>query len=161
MQQEKKHNQASGMKHHHYRHLAAMTVQSFLAMYILMYAMVDRFANVFNNVNQVYMAGLMAAPMLLIELLVMRSMYPQRGRNIAIGIFAAVAMIGFWSLIRAQGGVRDAQFLRSMIPHHSGAVLMCRKASLQDAAIRKLCGEIVESQEREIAQMKVLLANPR
>ena len=37
---------------------------SFVAMYALMYAMVDQWANVYNNVNQFYMAGLMAAPML-------------------------------------------------------------------------------------------------
>jgi hypothetical protein len=35
----------------------------FVAMFILMYSMVDRFANVYPNVNQFYMAGLMAAPM--------------------------------------------------------------------------------------------------
>lgn len=45
-----------------------MTVLSFIAMFILMYAMVDRFANVYPNVNQAYMAGLMAAPMVMIEL---------------------------------------------------------------------------------------------
>ncbi|MBD4094069.1 DUF305 domain-containing protein, partial [Xanthomonas citri pv. citri] len=49
---------------------------SFVAMYALMYAMVDQWANVYNNVNQFYMAGLMAAPMLLIELWLMSSMYP-------------------------------------------------------------------------------------
>jgi len=49
-------------KENHYRHLAIMTVLSFIAMYVLMYAMVDRFANVYNNLNQVYMAGPMAAP---------------------------------------------------------------------------------------------------
>ena len=46
----------------HYGRLLVMTAISFIAMYVLMYAMVDRFANVFVNLNQVYMAGLMAAP---------------------------------------------------------------------------------------------------
>ena len=39
----------------HYIHLAIMTVLMFIAMYILMYAMVDRFENVFPNINQFYM----------------------------------------------------------------------------------------------------------
>ena len=56
---------------HPYYRLAGMTVLSFIAMYILMYAMVDSFGSVFNNINQVYMAGLMAAPMVLIELALM------------------------------------------------------------------------------------------
>lgn len=39
-----------------------MAVLSFIVMYFLMYAMVDVTANVFNSLNQVYMAGLMHAP---------------------------------------------------------------------------------------------------
>ena len=45
----------------HYVHLAIMTALSFISMYILMYAMVNRFANVYSNLNQFYMAGLMTA----------------------------------------------------------------------------------------------------
>ena len=37
-------------------------------MYILMYAMVNAFANVYPNVNQFYMAGLMTAPMVVCSL---------------------------------------------------------------------------------------------
>jgi len=46
-------------KQTHYARLLVMTVVSFIAMYILMYAMVDRFANVYPSFNQFYMAGLM------------------------------------------------------------------------------------------------------
>ena len=52
------------MKENHYRHLIAMAALSFVAMYILMYAMVNTIADVYMNVNQVYMAGLMTAPMI-------------------------------------------------------------------------------------------------
>jgi hypothetical protein len=52
----------------HYQHLAVMLVMSFVAMYLLMYAMTDRFDDVFMSLNQVYMAGLMTAPMAVIEL---------------------------------------------------------------------------------------------
>jgi hypothetical protein len=41
----------------HYVHLAIMTALSFITIYILMYAMVNRFANVYSNLNQFYMAG--------------------------------------------------------------------------------------------------------
>src|SRR3546814_15100471 len=68
-----KHTQEVERAHQgHYGRLMAMVALSFVAMYILMYAMVNRFENVFNNINQVYMAGLMAGPMLLIELALMR-----------------------------------------------------------------------------------------
>jgi hypothetical protein len=59
--------------------LALAAALSFLAMYILMYAMVNSLSNVFNNVNQVYIAALMATPMVLIELLLMGSMYGTSG----------------------------------------------------------------------------------
>jgi hypothetical protein len=38
-----------------------MTVLMFMAMFALMYAMVDKLDNVFPNLNQLYMAGLMTA----------------------------------------------------------------------------------------------------
>lgn len=41
----------------HYVHLLIMTVLSFAAMYVLMYAMANSLDNVFANVNQFYMAG--------------------------------------------------------------------------------------------------------
>ncbi len=31
-----------------------------------------------------------------------------------------------------QAGIGDKEFLRSMIPHHSGAILMCEQATLTD-----------------------------
>ncbi len=49
-----------------------------------MYAMVDALANLLPNLNQAYMAGLMTAPMIIIELLIMRQMYERHGLNLAI-----------------------------------------------------------------------------
>jgi uncharacterized protein (DUF305 family) len=116
--------------------------------------MVNEFSNVFPNVNQFYMAGLMTAPMLIIEVLLMKQMYKNSKLNaIVIGI-SAVALIAFYFGIRKQVGVSDRQFLKSMIPHHAGAILMCNDANITDPEIKKLCEEIVASQEKEIAQMK-------
>lgn len=142
----------------HYRHLGLMTVLSFVSMYVLMYAMVNIFANVYNNVNQAYMAGLMTAPMVVIELVVMRGMYHDRKRNATIMAAAAFAGIACFTLIRQQTAVSDRQFLRSMIPHHAGAILMCEESPLRDAEIRKLCDTIVSSQQSEIDQMKLILS---
>jgi uncharacterized protein (DUF305 family) len=141
----------------HYGRLLAMMILSFLAMYALMYAMVDRWANVYGNVNQFYMAGLMAAPMLVIELLLMAKMYPNRRWNLMLGVGALVFMAACWFGIREQAAVTDRQFIRSMIPHHAGAILMCEQNRLQDPALQRLCDDILQSQRAEIAQMKVLL----
>jgi len=131
-----------------------MTALSFLAMFVLMYAMVDKFANVYANLNQAYMAGLMAAPMVIIELVLMRSMYPNVKRNAAIIAVTLIVMALCWVLIRQQSAISDRQFLRSMIPHHAGAVLMCERNRLEDAKLKRLCQQIVLSQQAEILLMK-------
>ena len=160
--EERKHagHQAEHGKENHYRHLAIMTVLSFIAMYVLMYAMVDRFTNVYNNLNQAYMAGLMAAPMVLIELGVMRGMYHNSKWNVAIVAAAVVATALCFTLVRRQAAIGDRQFLRSMIPHHASAILMCKQASVRAPEIVQLCNRpngILESQQREIEQMRALL----
>lgn len=146
------------MHRNQYGRLALMTAVSFIAMFILMYAMVDRFDSVYPNVNQFYMAGLMAAPMVIIELFVMRAMYPDTKMNMIYGGVAVAALLIFFLGIRTQAAVGDVQFVKSMIPHHSGALLMCDRASITDAELKKLCSEIVEGQQQEIDQMKKILA---
>ena len=134
-----------------------MVALSFVVMYILMYAMVDDFANVYNNLNQAYMAGLMAAPMIAIELVVMRSMYRNMRLSLMlIGASAVVAGICFLA-IRRQAAIGDDQFLRSMIPHHAGAILMCENAPIERSEIKELCRNIIASQRAEITQMRALL----
>lgn len=143
-----------------YGRLAVMTVAMMAAMYVLMYAMVDRFDNVYSNLNQFYMAGLMTAPMVWIELAVM-PMYPNRAANWAIAAVSLVALVGFWIAIRQQVAIADVQFLKSMIPHHAGALLMCEKAPVGDSEIRALCEQILRSQQAEIDQMQAILARLR
>ena len=153
----KNHSNTSNMSENHYRHLLIMAVLSFISMYILMYAMVNTVDNVFNNFNQFYMAGLMTAPMVLIELFVMRSMFPNKQRNALIIAVSIVAALVFFLLIRQQAAISDKQFLRSMIPHHAGAILMCEQSPIDDAEIKELCGTITSSQQTEIDQMKAIL----
>jgi hypothetical protein len=144
----------------HYGRLLAMVALSYVAMYVLMYAMVNTFDNVFNNVNQVYMAGLMAAPMVPIELALMRRMYPNKVLNGAVVAIALLVMLLCWLGIRHQAAVSDRQFLRSMIPHHAGAILMCRQNKLSDPELQQLCKEIIDSQQAEIELMKRKLQQP-
>ena len=141
----------------HYGRLLMMVVLSFIAMYVLMYAMVNVTANVYMSFNQVYMALLMTAAMVIIELAVMKSMYESRSRNAVILLGAVAALLGSWVFIRRQVAISDSQFLRSMIPHHAGAILMCEQASIRAADIRDLCAGIVTSQQAEIAEMKLKL----
>ncbi|HEX6189040.1 MAG TPA: DUF305 domain-containing protein [Pyrinomonadaceae bacterium] len=141
----------------HYARFGAMIALHFIAMYILMYAMVNAFDNVYNNFNQVYMAALMSSSMVLIEIPLMWSMYKSKKLNLGILAVGVVLLVGSWFAIRQQKAIGDRQFVRSMIPHHAGAILMCKEASLQDQEIQQLCRSIVESQQSEIDQMKRIL----
>lgn len=141
----------------HYGRLFLMVLFSFISMYVLMYAMVDSFANVYPSFNQFYMAGLMAAPMVIIELALMGAMYQNKKLNRVIMAVGLLALVLFWVLIRQQTAISDKQFLRSMIPHHAGALLMCEKAPIQDPQIKELCQTIISGQQAEIDLMKARL----
>lgn len=141
----------------HYRKLLIMALLSFISMYLLMYSMIDSIRNLYPNVNQFYMAGLMTMPMIIIEVILMRSTYMNKKWNAGIIAVALIGLVGFFLCIRGQAGVSDRQFIRGMIPHHAAAILMSKKSKAKDPELLKLQQEIISSQEREIAQMKQML----
>lgn len=140
-----------------YWSLAFQTVISGVIMYLVMFVMIDGLDSFYNNLNMLYMTVMMVAPMVVLMIVAMRHMFPSRAANGLIIGAAAIAFVGAFALIRTQMTIGDQAFLRSMIPHHSGAVLMCREADLQDPEIKQLCSQIIESQKREIDQMKGML----
>lgn len=149
-----------GAMRQHYMMFALNVVLSFVIMYLGMFAMIWSTAHFFNNLNMVYMSLIMLAPMTIAMLLTMGMMLKNMKLNMILyAAFALVFVLSFWAM-RAQGAVGDRQFIRAMIPHHSGAILMCNRASLRDQEIRDICFKpngIVDSQTREIAQMKQIL----
>jgi uncharacterized protein (DUF305 family) len=141
--------------------LAVNIVASGAIMYLVMFSMIDGWGDFFNNTNMVYMTLAMLAPMITLMVLTMPGMYPNRYGNIVLIVFGIVAAVFAFLAIRQQIAIGDVQFSRSMIPHHSGAILMCRKASLTDHELITLCENIVKSQRDEIAQMNRILARLR
>ncbi len=127
-------------------------------MYFVMYTMIATLDHLYLNLNNVYMTLMMVAPMTILMLVFMRSMYQSRRLNWIIGAVAALVFIASFAAMRTQAAIGDKEFLKSMIPHHSGAILMCQQSALTDPEIIKLCREIVKAQESEIAQMKAILA---
>lgn len=149
------------MVRRHYMMLGLNLVVSTVIMYLVMFTMIWSFADFFNNLNMFYMALMMATPMGVLMLLMMSMMYPNRRLNLLLHALFVLLFIAALYGMRAQGLIGDRQFVRSMIPHHSGAILMCNRSALRDAQIRDLCfgpGGIIESQTREIEQMKAILA---
>jgi len=74
---------------------------------------------------------------------------------------SCVLGIAFVVFISQQSAISDRQFLRSMIPHHSGAILMCEEASIRDQRIKDLCKTLIAGQQAEIDQMRAILDEGR
>lgn len=141
-----------------YVSLAVQTAIGGVIMYLVMFVMIDGLGSFFNNLNMLYMTLMMVAPMVILMIIAMRDMFPSKAANATILAVSLLAFVGSFALIRTQTTIGDTGFLRSMIPHHSGAILMCREASLTDPELKALCGEIIKSQRQEIDQMKAMLA---
>lgn len=144
----------------HYRKLGVNMALNLAIMYLVMFAMIWAWGEFYQNLNFFYMALMMWAPMGILMLLTMGVMYRDKKLNTALyAVFGLIFVLSFIG-IRDQSLVGNRQFLRSMIPHHSGAITMCERASIDNPEIRQICfapGGIVESQKREIAQMEALL----
>ena len=140
-----------------YASLAVQTIISGIIMYLVMFVMIDNLGSFYNNLNMLYMTLMMVAPMVVAMILAMRHMFPSKGANAVLLAGSVVVFLGSFALIRTQTTIGDTAFLRSMIPHHSGAILMCQQASIDDPQVKQLCASIVKSQREEIDEMKSIL----
>ena len=131
---------------------------SLIVMYFVMFSMIDGWRDFRNNLNMLYMALTMVAPMGIIMLATMRGMYRNRALNVALYAGLDLLFVAALAGTRQQSVIGDRQFIASMVPHHSGAILMCREASLKDRELLELCDRIAASQRGEIEQMNAIRA---
>ncbi|MBC7572149.1 MAG: DUF305 domain-containing protein [Spirosoma sp.] len=146
------------MKKSHYGKFFLMLGASYIVMYCVMYLNVAEFSHVYIGLTRLYMTALMVAPMALIMLGFMGSMYTNKRTNTLIIGGSVAAFVTVLILLRTQTFVGDEQYMQAMIPHHSSAILVSSEANLKDPEVQKLARDIIDAQEREIAQMKAILA---
>ena len=140
-----------------YLKLGVTMVLSLGLMYVLTYAQIRQWDHFLWNTSNFYMALVMVAPMGVLMLGVMWSMFPSRKANLAlVAGFLALFAVAF-AFGRTQAFVGDERFLEGMIPHHSRAILVCQEADITDPEIIELCDGIIETQREEIAQMQRIL----
>ena len=141
-----------------YGRFFAMIATSTVVMFFLMYLNTYLLPHVFFSETRAYMALLMGATMAIIMLAFMLSMYSDKAINAAVFLgAAAVFALSLW-LVRSQVTVGDLSYLRAMIPHHSIAIMTSSRANISDPRVRKLADEIVYAQDKEIAEMRYLIA---
>lgn len=140
-----------------YWRFAAMIATSTVVMYGLMYLNTYAYEQVFWSETRAWMALVMGATMSVIMLGYMLNMYKRKRLNYAIfGGSIAIFALALW-LVRSQATVDDIEYMKAMIPHHSIAILTSSRSQITDPRVRKLADEIIEAQEREIAEMKYLI----
>ncbi|RYF71825.1 MAG: DUF305 domain-containing protein [Cytophagaceae bacterium] len=142
----------------HYGRYFLMLGVSAIVMNALTYANLEQADHFYLSTNRIYVTLLMISAMAVIMLGFMKSMYTDKriNRLIVSGSVAVFALALF--CIRNQVAINDRRFMQSMIPHHSIAILVSKRADLEDPEVKALAQSIITAQEREIAQMKQILA---
>lgn len=136
---------------------AAMIATSTFIMFFLMYQLVYVTDHAMFSLNRLVASLVMGCIMTIVMLSFMWSMYKGKGTKIAVLVVAALLGALLLFANRSQSLIVDVNFMKSMIPHHSIAINNARKASISDPRVRELADQIIKSQVREIAEMKLLL----
>ncbi|GGO34241.1 DUF305 domain-containing protein [Deinococcus humi] len=142
-----------------YGRFAAMIATSTVIMYGLMYLNTYQLDHVYFSQTRLWMALYMGATMAVIMLGYMLNMYKNRRVNLGIFLGSVAVFAGALWLLRSQATVSDVAYMKAMIPHHSIAILTSSRAQISDPRVRELADGIIETQRREIAEMKALIAD--
>jgi drug/metabolite transporter (DMT)-like permease len=142
-----------------YGRFAAMVVTATIIMFGLMYLNTYSIDHIYFSETRAFMALVMGATMTFVMLTFMLGMYSNRRVNAGLFIGSVAVFIGALWLVRSQATVDEVAWMKAMIPHHSIAILTSERAHLQDPRVRKLAESIIESQRREIDEMKALIMN--
>ena len=126
-------------------------------MWVLSMSMIRSIDHFYFNLSNFWMALIMVSAMAIVMVVGMWSMFKNKKANIAMLIGFAVLFAGAFALGRTETFVGNEEFLKSMIPHHSRALLVCQESDITDPEIVELCKKIVESQQQEISQMQSIL----
>lgn len=136
---------------------AAMIAASIFLMFFLMYQLIYSLEHAMFSTNRLVAALVMGCVMAFVMLSFMWSMYKGKMAKTVVLIGALILGIALLLINRSQALNGDVAFMKAMIPHHSIAINNARKASISDSRVRQLADEIIASQIREIAEMKILI----
>ena len=141
-----------------YPKFSLMLLVSFVIMYAIMFLNVDEVSHIYISITRVYMALLMVSSMAIVMIWMMGKMYPDKKLNTGI-LLGSVVLFGLvLTGLRTQTPIGDVQYMKAMIPHHSSAIMVSKNTSLKDPEVIKLSEGIIASQQKEIAEMKAILA---
>ena len=140
---------------------ALMIATSTIIMFVLMYQLVYSTNHVMFSVNRAIASLLMGCVMAAVMLGFMWKMYDGPRTKMAVLLGSLACAVILLAVNRSQAVVGDTAFMKAMIPHHSIAINNARKATITDPRVRELADKIIESQVKEIEEMKLLTRDIR
>jgi hypothetical protein len=139
-----------------------MIVTGFITQYFIMsFIMTYDFGNITNNLSKVYLSACMAFIMGILEVLMQDIMHRTISYQYYIPLF--ICFMGSFWLYRKQFAIRGIDYLKEMIEHHDMALFTSQNLlDKQNISynVREFAKRIVNTQSKEIAEMKKLALVP-
>lgn len=142
------------MKGMSYKRFGITMLISFFIMYFVMFLNIDKAEHYHTSTTRIYMALLMVSPMAIVMMIMMGKMYPAKRTNTLIMLAGVIVFVLVLIGLRTQTPIGDIQYMKAMIPHHSSAIMVSKHANIKDPEVKKLSEQIIQSQEKEIAEME-------
>ncbi len=137
--------------------LFMMLLSFFIQYYVMSVIMTNNLTNIRNSLGKVYMSGMMALLMGIVE--VAMNDYYMRMISAKYYIVLFILLGILYYMYKTQQYIYDRDYLNEMIEHHSMALTtsgeILRKTS--DPKVKILASKIINTQEDEIQYMKSLL----
>jgi len=137
--------------------MIVMFIGSFVWQYFLMPpVMVSNTMYITNNVGKAYLATIMGLGMVILEIMMRDHQYRTLSLNLYVLLFGLLAM--FVYLYRTQMAIKDEEYLKGMIEHHSMAVFMSEEIlkKTDNYEVSKLAKNIIAQQKDELRVMQEL-----
>ncbi|MDJ1506150.1 DUF305 domain-containing protein [Cytophagaceae bacterium BD1B2-1] len=140
-----------------YQRFLLMLAIAFCVVYMVLYLDVDNTDHIFLSMPHFYRTLLIVSPMaILILLMVPKTYTSMKMNNIIMGASGVVFLVSL-IFLQNQTFMKDTQYLKAMIPHHSAAIMTSKTVTIKDPRVIKLSQQILHSQEDQLDQMKKLL----
>ena len=137
-------------------HIFIMFTTSFLTQYFIMsWVMDNSIVDFTNSLGKIYLSFLMGLTMVFSQIFMDTNIYP------LFYIILFIFILIFIYLYRTQTFIGEKEYLSDMIEHHSMALLTSNQIlqKTKNRKIKKLANQIMETQRKEIKEMKNLLVN--
>lgn len=140
-----------------YAKFLGMIATSAILMYAVMYLNTYELDHIYFSEMRMYITILSTAVMAVVMLGFMLHMLKNKKINLAIVGVSIIVFVGSFFLMRNQTTIDEVDYMEAMIPHHSIAILASERADIEDPRVQELADDIIDAQEKEIAEMKDLI----